>query len=293
MSASLAVSPDNKPPPALERMAERFVSDIKRELQDDTLVWPSIPAVVIRIRRIMNDPDSSVGDVAGAIAMDPALATRVLRFANTAVFGSVRTCKDLRDAVVRLGSTAVEHAVMLFVVGQVFNVGKRRQIQPHLARLWRHSTTVAAICEQLCKAQTHLKPEVAMLAGLIHDIGVLPILVRAEKVPKLLARAEFLDPLVQTLHTSVGQRMLDAWSLPEELVCAASEHENLQRACAEPLDYTDLVIAANVLSHAGQSHPLGGIDRETLPVFQHLQLDEAGLTQLLADAQATERTLRQ
>ena len=280
-----------QPAPQLERMAKQFVLDIRRDLAADKLVWPSIPAVVQKIRQVMKDPDASVDDIAKAVSVDPALATRVVRFANSAIYGSVRSCRDLREAIVRLGSDALEHTVMLFVVGQVFSVGKRRLIQPYLVELWRHSTEVAAICDLLARDIDGLKPEVAALAGLIHDIGGLPVLVRAEKVPKLLSRRGITASLVRVLHTEVGAVMLDAWELPEELIYAVSTHEKVNTDADAPVNYADLVTLANVISHQGEKHPLGQMDIETLPAFTKIGLDTQTLAELIAEARQSQASL--
>ena len=68
-----------------------------------------------------------------------------------------------------------------------------------LTVLWRHSTLVASLSAALAK-RAGLDPEIARLAGLIHDIGALPVLVWAERVPHLLEDGRRLSLVTQRLH---------------------------------------------------------------------------------------------
>ena len=280
-------------PPNLAQAAQRFVEDIRSDLAADKLVWPSIPVNVVKIRNIAKRADASADDIARAAVTDPALATRFLKVANSVYYGGMAPCRSLHSAVVRLGSSAVEHVVLLFVVAQVYSVGSRRKIQPYLRRLWRHSTTVAALASLLASRVDGLDSDVALLAGLTHDIGALPVLVRAEKVPKLIERRELLDPLVKALHCEVGQAMLQAWRFPSELVSAAAGHAQVTRVGGERPDYVDIVIAANLLSRLRADDAESARAWLELPAFTKLGLEFEELPALCEEARTKEAALRQ
>jgi len=290
MSTATAVE-TRKPPSAVEQLAERLAQEIRSELERDALVWPSIPAVVVRVRRVMENPRSSADDIARAVGADPALAARLLKVANSVYYAGASPCKDLKSAVLRLGTDALEHAVLLLVVAQVFNVGKRRRIQPYLARLWRHSTLVASLSRVIAERVRHLETDVALLAGLVHDIGALPVLVRAEPVPKLLENRAVVEYLVAQLHCEVGNAMLTAWRFPTELVTVATAHEHLARDTGKRADYTDVVTAANILSRLGTTHRLAGVDWNEVRAISRLGLETTEAAEILERARAEEVSL--
>lgn len=278
--------------PELKRIANRFVSDIHEDLAKDKLIFPSVPSVVVKIRKVMEDPDASVNEITRAISLDPALSAKLLKVANSVFYANASPCRDLRSAVIRLGADAIEHAVMLLVVARVFAVGERRRIQPYLARLWRHSVLVASISERLADRIGQLEADVALLAGLVHDLGKVPVLVRAEKVPQLLTRREIIEPLALALHCKVGRAMLAAWRFPPELVAVADAHEDFTRASDGPADYLDLVMVANLMSYAGTSHPYAAVDWAEVPAARKLGVDAHAVDEVLEGARPTENALR-
>jgi putative nucleotidyltransferase with HDIG domain len=131
---------------------------------------------------------------------------------------------------------------------------------------------VAAICHALA-AFARLKPDQALLAGLVHDIGALPIIKRAEDIPELADNEEMLDNIVRRTHAEIGKAMLSKWEFPQSLVDAAAEHENLARMHEGPPDYADLVTVANLQSYVGEDHYLSSVEWAGVPAFAKLGLD--------------------
>ena len=221
--------------------------------------------------------------------MDPVISARLLRMANDKTYGFACDCASLELALQRLGGRAAEQVDELFVAGQIYNVGNRRRIQSHLGRLWRHSTQVASICRHLAPGCA-LEPGIAMVAGLLHDIGAVPALVFAERIPRLLSQREVLNPLMETVHCQVSAAILDAWGLPQALVAAAAHHEDLERHTPGSPDYVDLVMLANLLSHQGTDHKYSCVDLTREPAADKLQIAASDIADLLAGAKTIEAT---
>jgi HD-like signal output (HDOD) protein len=112
-----------------------------------------------------------------------------------------------------------------------------------------------------------------MLAGLLHDIGTLPILYRAEEHDELLDNPDLLDQLITRLHTRIGGAILKHWKFPETLVSVAAEHEDLSRTHDGPADLVDIVQVANLQSHIDSDHPLSQTDWTQVSSFHRLGLD--------------------
>lgn len=131
---------------------------------------------------------------------------------------------------------------------------------------------MAAISHALASQFTKLQPDQAMLAGLVHDIGALPILSRAEDYPDLLEDEESLDRIINSVHTTIGAEILRKWNFPEELVAVAEEHENLSRNSKGGPDYVDIVIVANLQSLIDTNHQHTDVDWSKVPAFEKLGL---------------------
>jgi len=118
----------------------------------------------------------------------------------------------------------------------------------YIADFWTHSREVAAISYVLTKNLKHLNPDQAMLAGLVHDIGALPLCLFAEKNISEL-NEEVLDSLVRRFRAKVGEKLLVKWEFPEALTKAIIAHEDLQHDSGEMLaTYTDVITVANMLN---------------------------------------------
>ena len=186
--------------------------------------------------------------------------------------------------MVRLGNTTVEQVVLMLTVARVFNVGNRQKIQPHLSRLWSHSTQVAVLSEVLARPLPALKPDVAMLAGLIHDMGALPVIVQAQKYPTVLSNPNILEPLISALRPELSYSMLSAWNFPRELIAAAAGHEELMRRGQEQVEYVDLVLVANQLSYMDPEQPPTDSPLWRLPAFRKVGIEPAQLPALFEQA---------
>jgi HD-like signal output (HDOD) protein len=232
---------------AADEFAARVGADIERAVAEGRMAWPSIPEVLLRIREAMQREDADARRIADAVGTDPVLSARFIRMANSVHYGSNNACHTLRDAVVRLGQGAVEQVATMLVVSRVFAVGKRKRLSLHLRRLWTHSVKASALCQVLSELDRGLKPDVAALAGLIHDIGVVPVLVHASGFEGLLEKRHVMEPLVHRLHAQLGPSVLHDWNFPPELMQVVRAHESEPLPGRTRADYVDLVHLANAL----------------------------------------------
>ena len=184
---------------------------------------------------------------------------------------SQRKIDSIDAAVTRMGGNMVKNVVNGLIVKQMFQ--PTTEVSDNKFRLfWSHSTQVAAISHALAP-MVKLKPDQALLAGLIHDIGALPIIKRAEDMPELLENEALLDNIIAHTHTKIGKAMLQKWEFPAELVAVAAEHEDLQRNHSGPADYVDVIMVANLQSYMGTDHALANVDWSTVAAFEKLGLE--------------------
>jgi hypothetical protein len=86
------------------------------------------------------------------------------------------------------------------------------------AQLWEHSAHVAALAQVLARRVTHLDPEIAMFAGIVHEVGGFYLLSRAADFPALLD--EELADLDSDAEAIVGRAVLRALTVPERVMSA-------------------------------------------------------------------------
>lgn len=283
-AAGAGDTPRDQQLPAPGRVASEIVEGFRRgileDIANDRLVLPSLPDVVLNVRRELEGGGSTGSSIARVIATDPALSAQVLRVANSAFYFGQAPVKDLQRAVVRLGSSVVQQVVMMLVVAQLYDVSARPKLRAHLTELWRHSTLVASLSEQIGQRTPFLNRDEAMLAGLIHDIGALPVLVWAEPIPNVMSNDESLLGITETLHADLGKAILEKWRYAEELIEVPAGHEDLDRNVAKA-DYTDVVQIANLLSLQGTSDRRADFPWWTLPAAARLGLTQQNGNALL------------
>ncbi|MCF6303411.1 MAG: HDOD domain-containing protein [Devosiaceae bacterium] len=251
---------------------DKFIAGLLDEIKHKQLDLPTLPEVAIKIGETVDDPDSSAAQLAKIIRIDTALSGRLLQAANSPLFRGKDQINNIKSAITRLGAKQVKTLINSIVIEQVFQSKSSKMVNAILKRQWLHSMQVAAISYVFAQRFTTLKPDNAMLAGLIHDIGSLPILAYADRFPELENDKEQLPYIVYMLHTQIGKLVLEGWNFSPELIAVASEHEHYSRVSDRFPDYVDIVMIANLHTYIGKNHPSNEIDWTEIPAFKALGL---------------------
>jgi HD-like signal output (HDOD) protein len=252
---------------------EDFYADLIKDIESNQLVLPTLPEVALKVRDAVEDPNASASQVAQVIGTDAALSARLIQVANSPAYRGRNPIENLQSAIARMGSTVVKNLVTGLVMQQMFQATSEAT-DARLRRIWEHSTEVAAISQLLAMQFPGVKTDEAMLAGLVHDIGALPILVRAEDMPELLENEDELDELIEKLHTRIGKIILESWGFLPQIIAVAAEHEDLTRDSGPNVDYVDIVQVANIQSYLGKDHRLSSIDFNSVPSLSKLGISE-------------------
>lgn len=247
-----------------------LIATIIDDMRHDAFDLPTLPQIAFKVLEAVENEENDAEDLSKLLSLDPALSARLLRVANSPLYRGNAPIEHLLSAVARLGTKLVRNVVSALVVLQLFRA-KSSMFKARMQKLWLHSIEVAATSQVLARRLTNLDPEEAMLAGLLHDIGTLPILSRAEQTPELATAEQAVEHVITTHHTTIGKRILRAWNFRPELVAVAAQHENLQRDSAE-VDYVDIVTVANLYSKADDENQLTSVDWSAIPAFGKLGL---------------------
>lgn len=254
----------------MNTLVDKFVGEILDDIKNNRLKLPILPEIAFKVRAAVSDTNAAAAAIAKAVSSDASIAARLLQVVNSPLYRGANAINNLQSAIARLGPPLVRNLVTSLILKQLFQT-KSSLLHQRMQALWEHSTQVAAISHILARKFTRLQPDEAMLAGLIHDIGVLPILQKAENYPELLADEAQLNDIIDKLHASIGRMILETWKFPPELVAAAAEHENLMRI-SDQVDYTDIVTVANLHSYLGSKHRHARVKFIDVPAFTKLGL---------------------
>ncbi|SDX24296.1 HDOD domain-containing protein [Marinobacter mobilis] len=254
----------------MSTIVETIKNDLTDAIENDKLVLPTLPEAALQVREIAESDDSSIADLVKVISNDTALSARLIRVCNSPLFRGSRAIENLNMAVSRLGMAYTSNLAMGLAMEQMFQATSD-MIDKRLRATWQTSTEVAGICHVLAQHYTRLKPDQATLAGLVHLIGVLPIL-RYVEDSDVQVTSIMLDNIIEELHPRIGSLILKKWDFPAELQSVPEEYINFQRQ-APSADYADLVMVANLQLVAGSEHPWTELDWKTISAFDRLGLD--------------------
>lgn len=248
-------------------------------IENDQLVLPTLPEIALQVREAAVDPDTDIKKLQNLLQTDASLSARVVRVANSPLVRGYHSIDNLPAALSRLGVTYSCNLAVGLAMEQMFQA-TNEMIDTRLREVWSQSTEVAAIANVLAQHYTKLEPDKATLAGLTHQIGILPILTYAEEHDELLLEEnqQELDSLISTISPAIGERILQEWKFPEALAIVPKQHLDISRD-SPVTDYADVVIVARLQSH-GFDRVLETVPEwESIPAFSKLGLggDEENL----------------
>ncbi|MGI6409082.1 MAG: HDOD domain-containing protein [Thiopseudomonas sp.] len=255
----------------MSTLIETVQSELMGAINNDELILPTLPEVALQVREAAEDPDVGIGELSKVISNDAALTARIIKVVNSPLLRSSSEISDLNMAVARLGMGYTTNLAMGLAMEQMFQATSD-VIDRRLREVWQRSTEIAGISHVLCRHFTRLPPDQATLAGLVHQIGILPILTYAEENGQLLNDSFTLEKVIERLHPELGQRILQAWDFPPALACVPVEHLDFDRQTPQQ-DLVDIVQVALLQSYAGSEHPLGKIDWTGVDAFRKLGLE--------------------
>jgi len=248
--------------------ADQFFSELKSAVESDQLILPTLPEVALKIRDAVEGESASAQQIAETLTQDASLSARLIQVSNSPLYRSRNPIEDLQMAVTRLGIRMVRDLVVSLAMKQIYQATSDI-LDEHFRRSWNTSVEVAAICRMLATSIPGINPEQALLAGLIHNIGALPILVMAEDDDDLFNNGEALGRIIKELQSPVGVLILETWNFGDAMTEVVREANNFSYNHEGGANLVDLVQVA--LLQGG--HITEEIDWGSIPAFSKLGMD--------------------
>ncbi len=258
----------------MESNAE-LVNQIIADTKSGKLKLPSLPDVAVRVRRAVMDDKRSDREIARLVQMDPALAARLLQVVNSPMYRGSHNIDSCQMAITRLGLEITRNLVTSFALRGMFKA-QNPHIRKRMQQVWLHSCRVAAISWVLARYTRGIQPDRAMLAGLLHDVGVLPILQYVEQHKLAIDSQADLDPLINRLAPPLGVFLLKGWRFEADIAEIPRIVTDWQRDSGPAPDYGDIVQVAHAHSEFGTAAGRQAPSLVELKAFNKLSLSNLG-----------------
>ncbi len=220
-------------------------------------VLPSLPTVILRLIEATDDEKKSVKELADLASKDPALSTQILKIANSALINPGKPVKTITQAALNLGLSTLRHVAITAAVCQTLsNLEVPNGFS--LSSFWNHSLCCALLCKEITRLFDQIfSEEEAFLAGLLHDIGQLSLVMEMPDAFDNIVQ----DPRTgQTVldsetkiwgrdHTVEGFELLGRWRLPLAIRSAARFHHEDIHQIADSIPFLKVVYLGDICAH--------------------------------------------
>lgn len=245
-----------------------FLARLKAKADNNDLVLPTLPEVAIKVRDAAAQENTTAAQLTEIIATDAALSARLLQVANSPLYRAQQEIDNISLTITRMGSKVIRGLVTSIVMKQMYQPASKK-LNLHFKKAWEHSVNIAAMSRALSCMHPHLEAEQAMLAGLIHQIGKLPILTLAEESPEFANNEGLLEEYLEALHPQVGKIIMDSWDFPDALSVVPWQYNQYDRPANDQPDYVDIVTVAHA-EKLSSTDP--ALDLSSIPAFGRLGL---------------------
>jgi HD-like signal output (HDOD) protein len=223
----------------------------------------SLPEVYLKVRESINNPKSTINDVALIINQDPNISARILKIANSAFFGFPTEITTVTRAIFIMGLAQLHDIVLATSAVKAF-----KGISSDLVNMkdfWLHSVFCATIARLLAQKCNVIDSERLFVCGILHDLGHLVIYAKCPtQASKVLSRAKQENHPIVLLekeilgfdYAEVSGELLKSWKLPASLYETVANHVHLK--CDEQFSLDSAIIhIANNLALQEESHNTG------------------------------------
>ncbi len=239
---------------------------------------PSLPVIVNDVLEVTSDPESSANDLMKAILPDQSMCATILKIANSAFFGLPREVATIDKAVMVLGFDEVKNIVLGKAVFNSFkDLDNLQSIT--LEDFWDHAFT-CGLAAKIIAERIDISPSQMFIAGLIHDIGKLAMLLTFPNIyshllniadDSWLQNCDKENELFFIAHDEVAHRILNRWLFPESLLQAVGYHHRPDEAQLSPL-LASVIQIADIISHTYQS-PDGAVVADYRSMMEKMRPD--------------------
>jgi HD-like signal output (HDOD) protein len=209
----------------LSKRGRELLESMSQLVSGGKLSLPQLPKAAAATLKLLNEAGFEAEDIARTIGTDPVLAAEVLRHANSSLYGARVPIDSLLRAILHVGLRKIRSLILQVTVQSAAMVVRTKS---YAMMEWQFAIHCAVFSKALA-LKTGIDAELAYLAGLLRDIGRLPLL-------QALELKDALEPqpvpdgdteiILEVLHRGVGTQVAKTWDLPPAVCDAVSQHIN-------------------------------------------------------------------
>jgi HD-like signal output (HDOD) protein len=256
----LKISETLKDNPFVERLRQHFIYG--------ELETPSFPDIALKMRRAIQQ-DCEMADLVKIINMDPVISAKLIQVVNSPFYMPMQPITNCFSAINRLGRKTTRDLVITFSMKNLIK-SEKPLIKKLIQQTWFQSIKVSSISYTLAKLTKKVDSDDALLSGLLHNIGALPILTFADSLPEGSYTISDIELCINDVQGQIGSIILDQWEFPENLKQVPLQSSDWFANPGEKLGLSDIVLLAKY--HYFLSTP-GGAELpliDTLPAYKKL-----------------------
>jgi HD-like signal output (HDOD) protein len=275
---------------AIQTEDDSRMTSLKSKILRSLVELPPMPNIILKAHEIMQDPGSSLKDLAGVIEHDQAIVARVLALANSAYYGLSGLVSSIQHASILLGQKTLGELITIAASSRLLNK-KLTGYHLHPGDLWKHSLAVAFGSKIVAEKTNAEWAEDAFIAGLLHDAGKIildPYVVERKKAFKKAldnGQPKLIDAEKEILgfdHAEVMSRAARFWRYPESQSTAIRYHHSPLRS-----GNCELAFIVHLANFAAKEAGFKSADGEPPPeikpqILSHLGFQKEDLNHTIA-----------
>ena len=240
----------------LDEKTQKNLSVVSREFVNLIDELPQFPDSVMRINRLLNNPDSKMSEIATLISSDISLTSDLLKLVNSATFALASPCRSISDAVKLVGIRGIKNMILSVSSMNVLNT-----LGEETKTLWTHAYRVAFYTYNLARnfcSSNRTIVEDSYICGLLHDMGKLifetthPAYIN--RIKDICAQKGIQPDIFEKLvagvnHGEIGALIAEKWNFPEVIVSVIRHHHEPDLAPENVKKLTEIVYLSDMLAH--------------------------------------------
>jgi len=245
-----------------------FASRFSQHYAQGELKTPSFPDVALKMRKAIQQ-DCDMAELVKIVNMDPVISAKLIQVVNSPFYMPMVPITNCLNAINRLGRKTTRDLVITFSLKNLIK-SQKPVIRKLIQQTWFQGIKVSSIAHTLAKLTKKVDPDEALLGGLLHNIGALPILTFADSLPEDAYQPDDVELCIREIQGQIGSLILEQWEFPANLQSIPLQSSDWYSSTSEKINLNDIVILAKYhyyLSSPG-SVELPKIDE--LPAYRKL-----------------------
>ena len=244
------------PTPTAKLTLEQISADIDQ--------MPSVPDVIMRLSRMLEDPNVTAEELGNVIQLDTKLTAQLLKISNSAYYGLNRKIMSMKEAVAILGMKALKSLIYAILSSKMLMADLQGYGQLDGA-LWLNALTGATYAKHLAKYYSYPEPDTAFTASILRDLGRIVLnnhvqvgfeAIEAEAMEKRIGFQQAEEAILGFSHMQLGEHIAIKWKFPERLVNTIRYHHTPSDA-PKDMSKNDKLLLAIVHLSDGLSMMMG------------------------------------